>query len=83
MTSVPPDELVAPPVPQFSSPTTAPLAQTPAEVPHGDSVAVLKNEAGGRKRKLILLGTLFGIGAFALGVGGWKYATRPSKYWPA
>lgn len=82
-TAVPPDELVLPPSPQFPTATTAPVAENPAEVPHGDTIAVLKNEPGGRRRKLILVGTLFGIGAFAAGVGGWKYMNRPSKYWPA
>ncbi len=82
-TAIPPDELVTPPSPQFAPPTTAPLAETPGDVPHGDTIAVLKNEPGGHRRKLVLFGTLFGVGAFALGVGGWKYANRPSKYWPA
>ena len=82
-TAVPPDELVLPPSPQFSSPTTAPVAEAPDDVPQGDTVAVLKNEPTGRRRKLIMLGTLVGVGVFAAGVGGWKYATRPSKYWPA
>ena len=82
-TAVPPDEAVLPPSPQFPTPTTAPLAEAPADVPHGDTIAVLKNEPGGRKRKLVLFGTLFGVGAFAAGVGGWKYMNRPSKYWPA
>ena len=26
---------------------------------------------------------MIGVSAFALGVGGWKWAHRPSKYWPA
>ena len=82
-TAVPPDELVLPPSPQFPTPTTAPLVQNLGDVPHGDTIAVLKNEPGGRKRKLVLFGTLLGIGAFAAGVGGWKYMNRPSKYWPA
>jgi plastocyanin len=82
-TFVPPDEAVLPPSPQFPTATTAPLAQNPSEVPHGDTIAVLKNEPGGRKRKLVLFGTLFGVGAFVAGVGGWKYLNRPSKYWPA
>ncbi len=82
-TAVPPDEAVLPPSPQFPTPTTAPLLEAPADVPHGDTIAVLKNEPGGRKRKLVLFGTLFGVGAFAAGVGGWKYMNRPSKYWPA
>lgn len=80
---VPPDEAVLPPSPQFPTATTAPLAQHPGEVPHGDTIAVLKNEPGGRKRKLVMLGTLFGVGAFFAGVGGWKYMNRSSKYWPA
>jgi plastocyanin len=82
-TAVPPDEAVLPPSPQFPTPTTAPLAENPGDVPHGDTIAVLKNEPGGRRRKLVLFGTLFGVGAFAAGVGGWKYMNRPSKYWPA
>lgn len=82
-TAVPPDEAVLPPSPSFSPPTTAPLAEAPAEVPQGDSVAVLKSESGGDRRRLILFGTMFGVGVFALGVGGWKYAHRASKYWPA
>ena len=82
-TAVPPDEAVLPPSPQFPTPTTAPLAENPGDVPHGDTIAVLKNEPSGRKRKLVLFGTLFGVGAFAAGVGGWKYLNRPSKYWPA
>jgi plastocyanin len=82
-TVVPPDEAVLPPSPQFPTPTTAPLAQNPADVPHGDTIAVLKNEPAGRKRKLVMFGTLFGVGAFVTGVGAWKYLNRPSKYWPA
>ena len=82
-TAVPPDEAVLPPSPQFPTATTAPLAANPAEVPHGDTIAVLKNETGGRRRKLVMFVTLFGVGAFAAGVGGWKYVNRPSKYWPA
>jgi hypothetical protein len=80
---VPPDEAVLPPSPQFPTSTTAPLAQNPDEVPHGDTIAVLKNESGGHKRKLVLFGTIFGVGAFIAGVGGWKYMNRSSKYWPA
>jgi plastocyanin len=82
-TAVPPDEAVLPPSPQFPTPTTAPLADAPVEQPHGDTVAVLKNEPGGKHRKLILLGTMLGVGAFAAAVGGWKFMNRPSKYWPA
>jgi hypothetical protein len=82
-TVVPPDEAVLPPSPQFPTATTAPLAVNPAEAPHGDTIAVLKNEPGGRKRKLVMFVTIFGFGAFAAGVGGWKYMNRPSKYWPA
>jgi hypothetical protein len=80
---VPPDELVLPPSPQFPTATTAPVAEAPAEIPQGDTVAVIKNETGGHRRKLIMLGTLFGIGAFGLGVGAWKFTHRSSKYWPA
>ena len=80
---VPPDEAVLPPSPQFPTSTTAPLAQNPGEVPQGDTIAVLKNEPGGRKRKLVMIATLFGVGAFFAGVGGWKYMNRSSKYWPA
>jgi plastocyanin len=82
-TAVPPDEAVLPPSPQFPTATTAPVAQNPADVPHGDTIAVLKNEQGGHKRKLVLFGTIFGMGAFAAGVGGWKYMNRSSRYWPA
>jgi plastocyanin len=82
-TVVPPDEAVLPPSPQFPTATTAPLAVNPGETPHGDTIAVLKNEPGGRKRKLVMFVTIFGFGAFAAGVGGWKYLNRPSKYWPA
>jgi hypothetical protein len=81
---VPPDEAVLPPSPQFPTATTAPLAVNPGEAPHGDTIAVLKNEAGGGgKRKLVLFVTVFGVGAFAAAVGGWKYVNRSSKYWPA
>ena len=80
---MPPDEAVLPPSPQFPTATTAPPLAEPSEIPHGDTGAVIKNEVGGHRRKLIMFGTLFGVGAFALGVGGWKYANRPSKYWPA
>lgn len=80
---VPPDEAVLPPSPQFPTSTTAPLAQNPGEVPHGDTIAVLKNEDGGGKRKLVLFATIFGVGAFIAGVGGWKYMNRSSRYWPA
>ena len=81
-TAVPPDEAVLPPSPQFPTATTAP-AQSPADVPHGDTIAVLKNEQGGHRRKLVMFGTIFGMGAFAAGVGGWKYMNRSSRYWPA
>jgi plastocyanin len=83
VTSVPPDELVLPPSPTFSSPTTAPVAEAPEGTPQGDTVAILKAEPGGHRRRLIAIGTVFGVGAFAAGVGGWKWANRPSKYWPA
>jgi plastocyanin len=82
-TAVPPDEAVLPPSPQFPTATTAPLAEAPSEIPQGDTVALIKNEAGGHKRRLILFITAFGMGAFALGVGGWKFTHRSSKYWPA
>jgi hypothetical protein len=59
------------------------VANVPAGAPQGDAVAVLKSEAGRRHRKLIMFGTVFGVGVFAAGVGGWKFAHRPSKYWPA
>jgi len=80
---VPPDEAVLPPSPPFAPPTTAPVAQAPSGAPQGDTVAVLKPEPGGHHRRLILIGTMFGVGAFAFGVGGWKFAHRASKYWPA
>ncbi|HZQ75744.1 MAG TPA: hypothetical protein VFE55_00330 [Acidimicrobiia bacterium] len=80
---VPPDSALVPPIPAFPTPTTAPLAGAPSGVPQGDAVAVLKHEAGGKHRKLILVVTGLGVGAFAFGVGGWKYAHRASKYWPA
>ncbi|MDQ1516865.1 MAG: Copper binding protein plastocyanin/azurin family [Actinomycetota bacterium] len=82
-TAVPPDEAVLPPSPAFPTPTTAPVASAPAEAPQGDTVAVLKAEAGGKHRRIILFGTIFGVGAFVFGVGGWKYTHRASKYWPA
>ena len=82
-TAVPPDEAVLPPSPQFPTATTAPLAETPTEIPQGDTVAVIKNEPGGHKRRLVLYITFFGVGAFAMGVGGWKFTHRSSKYWPA
>jgi plastocyanin len=74
----PPDSAVLPPSPPFPTPTTA-----PGGAPQGDAVAVLKSEAGGKHKKLILFGTLFGVGAFVVGVGGWKFTHRASKYWPA
>jgi plastocyanin len=83
VTSVPPDELVLPPSPTFSSPTTAPVAEAPEGAPQGDTVAILKSEPGGHRRRLIAIGTVLGVGAFVAGVGGWKWAHRPSKYWPA
>jgi len=79
----PPDALVLPPSPSFSTPTTAPTAGAPGGAPQGDAVAVLKSEAGGRHKKLILFGTVFGVGAFVVGVGSWKFTHRASKYWPA
>ena len=82
-TAPPPDAAVLPPSPEFPTPTTAPLANPGVDVPHGDSIAVLKNEAGGRRRKLVMFGTIFGMGLFAAGVGGWKFTHRSSKYWPA
>jgi plastocyanin len=82
-TAVPPDEAVLPPSPPFATPTTTPVADAPTGAPQGDTVAVLKSEAGGRHRKLILLVTMFGVGAFVAGVGGWKFTHRASKYWPA
>jgi len=82
-TWVPPDEAVLPPIPAFTTPTTAPPANPPGGVPQGDAIAVLKHEGAGQHRKLILIGTGLGMGAFAFGVGGWKYAHRASKYWPA
>ncbi|HLJ08915.1 MAG TPA: hypothetical protein VKX24_10265 [Acidimicrobiia bacterium] len=80
---VPPDSALVPPIPAFPTPTTAPLAGTPSGVPQGDAVAVLKHEGHGKHRTLVLLVTGLGVGAFAFGVGGWKYAHRASKYWPA
>ena len=82
--AVPPaDELVRPPVPAFSTPTTAPTADAPTGAPQGDTVAVLKPEPGGHHKGLIIFGTVFGVGAFVVGVGGWKFTHRASKYWPA
>jgi len=72
-----------PPIPPFAPPTTRPLAAAPSGVPQGDAIAVLKHEGAGKHRKLILVGLGLGVGAFAFGVGGWKYAHRASKYWPA
>jgi hypothetical protein len=46
-------------------------------------VAILKTEPVAHHKRLILFGTVFGVGAFALGVGGWKFTHRSSKYWPA
>ncbi|MDQ1496854.1 MAG: Copper binding protein plastocyanin/azurin family [Actinomycetota bacterium] len=82
-TAVPPDEAVLPPSPAFPTPTTAPVAAAPTGAPQGDTVAVLKAEPGGKHRRIILLGTIVGVGAFVFGVGGWKYTHRASKYWPA
>lgn len=84
--SVPPDEAVLPPSPQFPTPDRArpdTEALAPEGTPQGDTVAILKSEPGGKRRKVILIGTMIGIGAFALGVGGWKWMNRPSRYWPA
>ena len=79
----PPDELVRPPIPAFPTATTAPTAAPPGGAPQGDAVAVLKTEPVAHHKRLILFGTVFGVGAFALGVGGWKFTHRSSKYWPA
>jgi plastocyanin len=84
--AVPPDEAVLPPSPQFPTPDPAQPeteALAPEDAPQGDTVAILKSEPGGKRRKVILIGTMIGVGAFALGVGGWKWMNRPSKYWPA
>jgi plastocyanin len=80
---VPPQSALVPAIPAFSTPTTAPAAGVPSGVPQGDAVAVLKHEPGGKHRKLILVVTGLGVGAFIFGVGGYKYAHRASKYWPA
>ncbi len=80
---VPPDSALLPPIPAFPTPTTAPVAGTPSGVPQGDAIAVLKHEGRGKHGTLILVLTGFGVGAFAFGVGGWKYTHRASKYWPA
>lgn len=82
-TAVPPDELVLPPSPQFPTATTAPPVIEPGDIPHGDTVAVIKNEPGGRRRKLVALITLAGFSAFGFAVGAYKFAHRSSKYWPA
>jgi plastocyanin len=82
-TSVPPEDAVLPPSPPFSPATTAPVAEAPGEVPQGDTVAVLKAEPGGHRRRLILVGMMFGVGVFVVSVGGWKFVHRASKYWPA
>ena len=82
--AVPPDEAVLPPSPQFPTPDPAVHhAEAPEGAPQGDTVAILQPESGGGGRKVILIGTMIGVSAFALGVGGWKWAHRPSKYWPA
>jgi hypothetical protein len=73
---------VTPPSPTFP-PATSPVADAPSGAPQGDAVALLKAEPGGHRRRLILFGLVFGVGAFVVGVGGWKYAHRASKYWPA
>jgi plastocyanin len=82
-TAVPPDDAVLPPSPQFPTATTAPLAEPTGETPQGDTVALIKNEPAGHRRKLVMIITLAGMGAFAGGVGGWKFMHRSSKYWPA
>jgi len=80
---VPPDSALVPPIPAFPTPTTAPVAGTPAGAPQGEAVAVLKHEGRGKRNKVILVFTGLGMAGFAFGVGGWKYAHRASKYWPA
>jgi len=62
---------------------TCALPISPDGAPQGDAVAVLKTEPAGRHKTLILFGTVFGVGVFVAGVGGWKFTHRASKYWPA
>ena len=79
----PPDDAVRPPSVAFPTPTTAPSATPPGGTPQGDSVAILKHETTTKHKRLILFGTVFGVGAFVVGVGSWKFTHRASKYWPA
>jgi plastocyanin len=79
----PPDDAVRPPSVAFPTPTTAPSATPPGGTPQGDSVAILKHETTTKHKRLILVGTVLGMGAFVVGVGGWKFTHRASKYWPA
>jgi plastocyanin len=57
-------------------------AVAPSSTPTGEAVALLK-EKHGRKGVKLLIVTGLGIGALGVGAGGYKFANRSSKYFPA
>ncbi len=54
----------------------------PSSTPQGDAVALIKHKHSDNAKKMLVL-TGLGIGALGLGVAGYKFANRSSKYFPA
>ena len=78
-----PNEAIVPTLPG-SGAAPGSDAEAPIDTPEGEAVALLKSKKnnGGDAVKLLLISG-FGLGALGIGAGGYKYANRSSKYFPA
>lgn len=78
-----PNEAIVPTLPG-SGAAPGSDAEAPIDTPEGEAVALLKSKKnnGGDAVKLLIISGL-GLGALGIGAGGYKYANRSSKYFPA
>jgi plastocyanin len=78
-----PNEAIVPTLPG-SGAAPGSDAEPPIDTPEGEAVALLKSKKdnGGDAVKLLIVSGL-GLGALGVGAGGYKYANRSSKYFPA
>jgi hypothetical protein len=54
----------------------------PTSTPQGDAVALIKHKHSDNAKKLLIV-TGLGIAVLGIGAGGYKWANRSSKYFPA
>lgn len=79
-----PDSAIIPVLPGSQTNTTTQHGiEAPTSTPEGEAIALLKSKNGGGKAKKLLIVTGLGLGILGLGAGGYKWANRSSRYFPA